>query len=101
VIPPPGWTARKEGYNNLDFVVKSKTLHQFVHYIIEPIEQNVNGTKGVYELVYFLKDSRTIERFKKSALETEKFILNKSKEDIEKLVRNFFQIFVVLAHPQA
>jgi len=42
----------------MDFVVKSKCPIDQIN--IEPIEQNVNGSKGVYELVYFLKDSRPI-----------------------------------------
>ena len=89
VIPPPGWKARQQGYNNLDFLVKSKYhwklwvdskhFHQlFIGLLffinLEPIEQNVHGSKGVYELVYFLKDSRPIERFKKMALESERYI---------------------------
>lgn len=73
MIPPPGWVARKQGYNNLDFLVK------------KPIEQNVHGSKGVYELVYFLKDSRPIERFKKMALDSERHIQGKSIDAIEKL----------------
>ena len=39
--------------------------------------------------MYFLKDSRPIERFKKMALESEKHIQGKSIDEIEKLVRNF------------
>lgn len=31
---------------------------------VEPIEQNVNGKNGIYELVYFVKDSKTLKRFK-------------------------------------
>ncbi len=37
--------------------------------------------------MYFLKDSRPIERFKKMALESEKYIQGKSVDEIEKLVR--------------
>jgi hypothetical protein len=49
----------------------------------------VNGTKGVYELVYFLKDSRPIERFKKMALNGEKFLLEKSTDETERQVAWF------------
>ena len=38
-------------------------FHLFV--IIEPIEQNVHGNKGIYELVYFIKESKAIDKFKK------------------------------------
>jgi len=47
---------------------------------LEPIEQNVNGSKGVYELVYFLKESKPIERFKKMAIENEKHLAGKNIE---------------------
>jgi len=73
VIPPPEWVARKEGYNNVDLVVK------------KPIEQNVHGTKGVYELVYFMKESKSLERFRKQAQEFDKLIESKTEEDIERL----------------
>jgi hypothetical protein len=86
VIPPPGWVARKQGYNNLDFLVKSKCFYFLIVAFSEPIEQNVHGSKGVYELVYFLKDSRPIERFKKMAIDSERHILGKSIDAIEKLV---------------
>jgi hypothetical protein len=86
VIPPPGWVARKQGYNNLDFLVKSKRFYILIVPLIEPIEQNVHGSKGVYELVYFLKDSRPIERFKKMAMDSEKHIQGKPIDAIEKLV---------------
>ncbi len=46
----------------------------------------MHGSKGVYELVYFLKDSRPIERFKKMALDSERHIQGKSIDAIEKLV---------------
>jgi hypothetical protein len=68
--------------------VRNNKHLNYLFSIIEPIEQNVNGTKGVYELVYFLKDSRPIDRFKKMALESEKHIRGKSIEDIERLVIN-------------
>ena len=60
---------RKEGYDNIKFTVKSKCLldHILLIIIAEPIEQNVHGNKGVYELVYFVKESKAIERFKKQA----------------------------------
>eukprot|EP00347_Sterkiella_histriomuscorum_P019758 403340400 len=73
IIPPPGFKARKAGYDNLDLMVK------------KPIEQNVHGSKGVYELVYFMKESKSLERFKKQAMEFDKLINGKSDDEIEKL----------------
>ena len=93
MIPPPGWVARKQGYNNLDFLVKSKCFYILTIGFIEPIEQNVHGSKGVYELVYFLKDSRPIERFKKMAIDSERHIQGKPIDAIEKLV------LLILYHP--
>jgi hypothetical protein len=46
----------------------------------------VHGSKGVYELVYFLKDSRPIDRFKKMAEDGQKFQVDKTTEDVERQV---------------
>lgn len=90
-MPPPGWIARKEGYDNIDFTVKSNiAFHWFSHpYFlinIEPIEQNVHGAKGIYELVYFVKESKSLDRFKKQAQESSKVNEGKTDEDVEILV---------------
>ena len=53
---------------------------------IEPIEQNVHGNKGVYELVYFIKESKSLQKFKKQAQDLDRMTNSKSDEDIEKLV---------------
>ena len=53
----------------------------------EPIEQNVNGSKGVYELVYFVKDSKSLQRFKNGAQQFDDYISTKSDSAIECLVR--------------
>lgn len=68
----------------MDLVVKSRSF--FLINIKEPIEQNVHGTKGVYELVYFMKESKSLERFRKQAQEFDKLIESKTEEDIERLV---------------
>jgi hypothetical protein len=56
----------------------------------------VYGSKGIYELVYFVKESKSLERFKKAALESDKLIENKNVEEIEKLVSSFYIIFTSL-----
>ncbi len=48
----------------------------------------MHGTKGIYELVYFMKESKSLERFKKQAQYFNRFIEGKSDEEIEKLVSN-------------
>ena len=91
MIPPPCYKARKAGYEDLDFTVKSKFCCYF-NYVdskstfLEPIEQNVHGNKGVYELVYFVKESKSLERFKKQATDFDKLIEGKSPEELERLV---------------
>lgn len=96
MVPPAGFVARKEGYDNLSFTVKSKysTWQLFfliwIHIPLEPIEQNVTGSKGIHELVYFLKESKSLERFKKSAQEFDKYLTGKSHDEIEKLVSLLF-----------
>lgn len=59
MVPPQEWTARKKGYKDLDLIVKSINNAHLIS-IIEPIEQNVNGNKGVYELVYIVKESKSL-----------------------------------------
>ena len=44
------------------------------------------GSKGIYELVYFVKESKSLERFRKNALDSDKLIENKGVDEIEKLV---------------
>lgn len=61
---------------------------------LEPIEQNVHGNKGVYELVYFMKESKSLERFRKQAQEFDKLIEGKSDDEIERLVSGCLQILL-------
>lgn len=46
----------------------------------------MHGNKGIYELVYFVKESKAIERFKKQAQEFDKVTIGKTNEEIERLV---------------
>jgi len=74
---------------------------------LEPIEQNVHGNKGVYELVYFMKESKSLPRFRKQAEQFHALIEGKSDEEIERLVRISFSpslpndACLVLEDPQA
>ena len=52
----------------------------------EPIEQNVHGNKGIYELVYFMKDSKSLDKFKKHAIDFDCLVEGKSTDEIENLV---------------
>ena len=52
---------------------------------IEPIEQNVHGQKGVYQLVYFMKESKSLERFRKQAEKSNLYLKNKTPIEIERL----------------
>ena len=53
---------------------------------IEPIEQNVHGAKGVYELVYFMKESKSLDRFKRQAQHLDKLLDGKNDDEVERLV---------------
>jgi len=64
VIAPKEWTPRSSDYEDVKFTVKSKQKTCPHPLFLEPIEQNVNGSRGIYELVYFVKDSKSLERFK-------------------------------------
>lgn len=57
----------------------------------------MHGSKGVYELVYFMKESKSLQRFRKSAEEFDKLIANKSDEEIERLVRRNNDLLIILA----
>jgi len=73
VVPPKHWTARKDGYDGLDLTVQ------------KPIEQNVWGHNGVFELMYLLRESRSLEKYRKHVSKFDYCIQSKSSLDIEKL----------------
>lgn len=52
----------------------------------------MHGNKGVYELVYFVKESKSLERFKKQAVEFDKLMAGKSDEEVERLVNYFTRL---------
>lgn len=54
--------------------------------LVEPIEQNVSGSNGLYELMYFERDSRPIDRFQKAGAEQERFVKTSTENGVEKLV---------------
>ncbi|CAI2368030.1 unnamed protein product [Moneuplotes crassus] len=68
-----GWKPRKEGYENLDLTVQ------------HPIEQNVWGSNGVYELLYMLRESRSLDKYRKLVSKTEHSATKKTHAEIEKL----------------
>jgi hypothetical protein len=53
----------------------------------------VNGSKGVYELVYFVKDSKSLDRFKGQAKSFDSYTMSKSDAEIEQLVSLLTLIF--------
>lgn len=73
VVPPKGWVPRKDNYKNIDPVLKY------------PIEQNVSGNGGFYELVYFVRESRLLSKYRNNVETYDKILENKTKEEIEKL----------------
>lgn len=46
----------------------------------------MSGSKGIFELVYFMKDSRPLERFKKNVEEFDRYMSGKTDEEIERQV---------------
>ena len=71
VIPPKRWIARKEGYKNIDISVQ------------KPIEQNVWGSNGIYELMYILRESRSLKSYSKSVVP--------SKSDFFEIEKTFWR----------
>lgn len=49
----------------------------------------MSGTKGVYELVNFIKDSKSLQRFKTGATQFDSYTEGKSDAAIEHLVSPF------------
>jgi hypothetical protein len=46
----------------------------------------VNGNRGIFELVYFVKDSKSLDRFKAQAKQFDTYTMQKNDAEIEKLV---------------
>lgn len=49
----------------------------------------MNGSRGVYELVYFVKDSKSLERFQKQAKAFDSYTAAKNDAETERLVSAF------------
>lgn len=45
--------------------------------------------KGVYELVYFVKESKSLDRFRRTSEQFDRLVEGKTDEEIEKLVSSF------------
>lgn len=73
VVPPKNWVARKDGYKDLDLTVQ------------RPIEQNVWGSNGIFELMYLLRESRSLEKYEKYVSKFDYCINKKSNFEVEKL----------------
>ena len=53
----------------------------------EPIEQNVQGSQGMYELLYFMRESRTLTQYMKQARKESTLVESKTHDERDKLVR--------------
>ena len=53
----------------------------------EPIEQNVQGSQGMYELLYFMRESRTLTQYMKPASKESTLVESKTHDERDKLVR--------------
>jgi hypothetical protein len=73
IIPPRGWKARDD-YTNLNFNISN------------PIEQVVNGSSGLYEVILIQKESRSLAKYKKLVIDYDKLTEGKSMTEIEQLV---------------
>lgn len=75
VIPPKGWQARKNP-------VEQEFDHLVVH---SPIEQNVQGHFGVYELLLIQKKSMKVREYKKKVEHFDNMSKDKSVEEVEEM----------------
>lgn len=74
-MPPKGYKPRKDLYKNLEFTIP------------HPIEQIVNGQNGIYDLVLFQTESKTLTKYQKIVEGYEKIIENKNQLEIEEIVK--------------
>jgi hypothetical protein len=74
VVPPDGWKARSEGYDNIEVMVK------------DPIEQNVNGSNGFYELIYLVKKTMRLSKLKHLLSRFDSISDAKTDEETNRLV---------------
>jgi jumonji domain-containing protein 2 len=73
VVSPSSWVARKKGYQDLNLTVQ------------RPIEQNVWGNNGIFELMYLLRESRTLEKYEKYVSKFDYCIKQKTNTEVERL----------------
>jgi jumonji domain-containing protein 2 len=75
IIPPTKWKARSKGYKqDIDDIL-----------ISNPIEQNVTGKGGIFELLYIAKKSLRIREYKKKVELFEDITEDKNNEEVEEL----------------
>lgn len=56
IVPPPGWTPRAQGYENLADII-----------VPNPIKQRVTGSRGVYQAFNIEMPSMSLSKFKEVA----------------------------------
>jgi [histone H3]-trimethyl-L-lysine9/36 demethylase len=55
VIPPKGYIARRQGYDDVDLIIPA------------PVKQVLNGSKGIYQLFNIQQKPITVKEFEKIA----------------------------------
>jgi hypothetical protein len=79
-------TLANKAMTMLDSTLKVSELNFFT-LTLEPIEQNVHGQNGIFELALFVKDSKALTRFRSTAQQFDKMVSSKSPPEVEQLVR--------------
>lgn len=80
VVPPTGWKATSNNYDNIDSIV-----------IPGAIEQNAFGRGGFYECAHISNKAMTVGEFRKKTKAFEHITDNLNHEEVEELV--LFDLF--------
>ncbi|GFX30025.1 probable lysine-specific demethylase 4B [Trichonephila clavipes] len=77
IIPPDGWTPRKNGYDNIDLIIPA------------PIIQDVTGSQGLYQQINIQRKAMTVKEFK--VLANNKKYSTPAHFDYEDLERKYWK----------
>lgn len=75
IIPPKKWKATDIDYESIMNTVK----------IPDPIEQNLSGKGGVYELLLIQKNTILLDKYRKKSQDFENITIGKNVDEIEEI----------------
>jgi jumonji domain-containing protein 2 len=79
VVAPAEWNPRAKGGSYRE-LIDSKAFT-----VKKPIEQNISGNGGVFEIINFLQDSKNLSRFERSVKPSDLVAEGKEAFEVERL----------------